>query len=73
MNTESTFEPVRRSTEVVCGPAEAFRFFTDEIDSWWPLATHSVGAGDAVSCCFQTSDHSLTAGPGSSSGSFVNV
>jgi uncharacterized protein YndB with AHSA1/START domain len=38
---------------VSCGPAEAFRLFTDEIDSWWPLATHSVGQEKAVSCHFE--------------------
>ena len=56
MNTESTIEPVRKSIEVACGPADAFRLFTDEIDSWWPLATHSVGAADAVSCHFEGRD-----------------
>ncbi len=56
MNAESTLEPVRRSIEVTCGPADAFRLFTDEIDSWWPLATHSVGEADAVSCHFEGRD-----------------
>jgi uncharacterized protein YndB with AHSA1/START domain len=56
MNAESTFEPVRKSIEVTCGPADAFRLFTDEIDSWWPLATHSIGNADAVSCHFEGCD-----------------
>lgn len=53
MSADSTFDPVRKTIEVTCGPAEAFRLFTDEIDSWWPLATHSVGQADAVSCHFE--------------------
>jgi len=56
MKTETTIEPVRRSVELRCGPADAFRLFTDEIDSWWPLATHSVGQSDAVSCHFEGRD-----------------
>ena len=56
MNTETTIEPVRRSVEVQCGPADAFRLFTDEIDSWWPLATHSVGEAESVSCHFEGRD-----------------
>ena len=34
MNDELTIEPVRKSVDVGCEPAEAFRIFTDEIDSW---------------------------------------
>lgn len=56
MNAESTLEPVRKSIEVSCGPAEAFRLFTDDIDSWWPLATHSVGQAETVSCHFEGRD-----------------
>ena len=53
MNDESTIEPVRKSVNVGCSVAEAFRLFTEEIDSWWPLATHSVGQVDAVACSFE--------------------
>ncbi len=56
MKTETTIEPVRRSIEVQCGPADAFRLFTDEINSWWPLATHSVGQSEASSCHFEGRD-----------------
>ncbi len=56
MNTETTIEPVRRTVQVTCGPAAAFRLFTDDFDSWWPLATHSVGQADAVSCHFEGRD-----------------
>jgi hypothetical protein len=53
MSAESMIEPVRKSIEVACDQADAFRLFTDEIDSWWPLATHSVGETDAVACYFE--------------------
>ena len=53
MTEEHTIEPVRRSVDVRCTPAEAFRLFTDEIDSWWPLATHSIGEGGAEACFFE--------------------
>lgn len=33
---------VRSSVTVPLAPAEAFRLFTDQMASWWPLATHSV-------------------------------
>ena len=53
MNDELTIEPVRKSVEVGCSVDEAFRLFTDEIDSWWPLATHSIGQEDAEACYFE--------------------
>ena len=53
MKDELTLEPVRRSVEVRCSATEAFRLFTDEIDSWWPLATHSIGGAHAEACYFE--------------------
>ena len=50
---DTNIEPVRRSVEVRRSPTEAFRLFTDEIDTWWPLATHSVGEGKAIGCVFE--------------------
>ncbi len=44
---------IRRVVEVPCTAQVAFRIFTEDIDSWWPLATHSVGQGKAVSCTFE--------------------
>ena len=43
--------PVQHSIEVAFPQAAVFRIFTESIDSWWPLATHSVG-GDRVTGCF---------------------
>jgi len=53
MHDEHVIEPVRKSVEVGCTADEAFRLFTEDIDSWWPLATHSIGEADAVSCYFE--------------------
>lgn len=48
-----SIEPVRRSVTVGCNAAEAFRIFTADFDSWWPLATHSVGRTEAELCAFE--------------------
>lgn len=45
MNAEQTqagIEPIVKSTTVPWSPETAFRRFTDEIGSWWPLETHSL-------------------------------
>jgi Activator of Hsp90 ATPase homolog 1-like protein len=39
--------PVVREVEVSCSPEDAFRIFTEQIGSWWPAATHSIG-GESV-------------------------
>jgi uncharacterized protein YndB with AHSA1/START domain len=45
-------EPVRKSVTVPAAPQRAFELFTAHMHEWWPLATHSVGAVDAVSVTF---------------------
>jgi hypothetical protein len=41
-------EPVRKTRIVALAPSEAFDLFTERIETWWPLATHSIsGSGDA--------------------------
>ncbi len=44
--------PVRKSVTVPAAPQRAFELFTAHMHEWWPLATHSVGAEDAVSVTF---------------------
>ena len=44
-----TFTPIRRVVTVKASPEQAFRRFTAELGSWWPLASHSVGQADALS------------------------
>lgn len=42
-------EAIVKSVHVPLQPADAFELFTARMSEWWPLATHSVGAEDAVS------------------------
>lgn len=42
--------PVHKSIRVPCTPQVAFKVFTEEIATWWPLMTHSVGAEKATGC-----------------------
>lgn len=37
-------EPVRQSVVVHRPLAETFALFTDRLDTWWPLQTHSIAA-----------------------------
>lgn len=39
-------EPIVRSVSVQQGIEDAFRIFTEEIGSWWPVETHSRAASD---------------------------
>ena len=43
MSKHATELVVRRSVTVARSREEAFRVFTEEIGSWWPLETHSIG------------------------------
>lgn len=40
-------EPIDRSITVRRAPSEAFRLFTTEMESWWPLDTHGLADHDA--------------------------
>jgi len=42
--TARAVEPVRKSVVVHRPQAEVFALFTDRLDTWWPLATHSIAA-----------------------------
>ena len=46
---ETAFPPIRKSVTVAVPPEQAFRRFTAEMSSWWPLASHSVGQRDSES------------------------
>lgn len=41
-----TIEPIRRSVTVRTDPERAFRVFTEKLDTWWPVETHSRAASD---------------------------
>jgi hypothetical protein len=46
-------EPVRKELKVSLSSEQAFRLFTEGINTWWPLKTHSVGEEQAESCYFE--------------------
>lgn len=35
-------EPIRRTIRVQCSIERAFRVFTEDMGTWWPLETHSI-------------------------------
>jgi len=39
-------EPIRRSVSVGSTPERAFRLFTEEIGTWWPVEMHSRAVDD---------------------------
>ena len=47
MSTTPAFPPIRKTVDVKAPPDRAFARFTDEIATWWPLRSHSVGGDDA--------------------------
>jgi Activator of Hsp90 ATPase homolog 1-like protein len=57
MNKEQSvsekIEPVRKQLKVELPMEAAFRLFTDGINRWWPLLTHSVGEEQAETCYFE--------------------
>lgn len=45
--TGPVIPPIVKELVVAVDQATAFRTFTEQVRSWWPLATHSVGGEDA--------------------------
>lgn len=45
--------PVVKTVKVNLPVDAAFRLFTEEINGWWPLVTHSVFGDEAVSCTLE--------------------
>ena len=46
MNQPTSIAPVRKTCTVPLAVEEAFRLFTDGMDEWWPVATHSITVDD---------------------------
>lgn len=44
----TSIAPIVKTVTVGVSPDVAYRIFTDEIESWWPLDTHSVGGEKAT-------------------------
>ena len=42
-----SFTPITKRISVPLPPEQAFRLFTSDMTSWWPLESHSVFQGDA--------------------------
>lgn len=49
MSETTTIEPVVKTLSLGIDPSAAFDLFTQQMTSWWPLASHSVGEHRAVS------------------------
>jgi uncharacterized protein YndB with AHSA1/START domain len=47
MSDALVIEAVRKTVTVDCAVEEAFRVFTEDATSWWPVALHSI-AGEEV-------------------------
>jgi uncharacterized protein YndB with AHSA1/START domain len=50
---ESRLAPLEVQVTVARTPEAAFRLFTEETHTWWPLASHSVGQEEAEACIFE--------------------
>ena len=48
--TQEVLAPVVKSVVVKLLIQAAFRLFTEEMHTWWPLVTHSVGGEQAEGC-----------------------
>ena len=46
-------EPVEKQIKVGLKRETAFCLFTEGLNKWWPLATHSVGEEQAETCIFE--------------------
>jgi uncharacterized protein YndB with AHSA1/START domain len=42
----TTLEAIRRTVTVKAPPDRAFDVFTNRVDEWWPVETHSIAAMD---------------------------
>jgi uncharacterized protein YndB with AHSA1/START domain len=52
---QTAIDPVRKTLSVACAPQRAFEVFTNEIGTWWPTHSHSIGGEKIVEVVFE--DH----------------
>jgi uncharacterized protein YndB with AHSA1/START domain len=53
MTTQAQIEAIRKSVTVKAAVERAFQAFTDEIATWFPLATHSYGGEKTTAAVFE--------------------
>jgi uncharacterized protein YndB with AHSA1/START domain len=53
MTTQAQIEAIRKSVTVKAAVEAAFKAFTDELTTWWPLVTHSYGGEKATEAVFE--------------------
>jgi uncharacterized protein YndB with AHSA1/START domain len=53
MDVDLDLSPLVFTVDVRCAPEAAFRYFTDDIGSWWPLGEFSVGGDTALTCSIE--------------------
>jgi uncharacterized protein YndB with AHSA1/START domain len=53
VSTQAKVAPIRKSVTVNRPRDDAFRLFTAEIATWWPLSTHSLGEESAETVVFE--------------------
>ena len=53
MSESLVIEAVRRTVTVDCVVEEAFRVFTADATSWWPVATHSIQGSSVREVVFE--------------------
>lgn len=53
MSNTILIEAVRKTVTVDCVVEEAFRVFTAEAQSWWPIETHSIHGGEVKEIVFE--------------------
>jgi uncharacterized protein YndB with AHSA1/START domain len=53
MNDALVIEVVRKTVTVDCSVEEAFRIFTADTMSWWPVASHSIHGEDVKEIVFE--------------------
>ena len=53
MTQHTALEPVRKQISVDCDVDTAFRTFTDDIATWWPVESHSI-TGEGTTAVFES-------------------
>jgi uncharacterized protein YndB with AHSA1/START domain len=48
MTQHTALEPVRKQISVECNVEDAFRTFTEDIATWWPVESHSMSGEGAT-------------------------